>query len=349
MIHPGIFGTHSSRAPERLDLLPDAFITTASPLAQPPPADTSPPIAVGWSLDDLDRRFYAFVEDCQHVQGQSIHSLHSYRVSYSNFRKFLVVRAGVGVALGLALFAIDEWTAWNRKGGMKPMSLNTYWRKLRSFFSYLEKRCDVPSPFAGVRQPAVPARIPKALSPADCRRVLDAALNIPWENAFDRTRAAAIMAVGLFAGLRRSDVLKLQYLDVDLQVGTIRVNQGKGRGGGKDRVIPIAPDLRALLVSYLRERRLHAITAPEFFCSLKQRRGISLTTFRRITARVQSASGLRFTFHALRHSFVTQLLRSGVPLHTAGALAGHSQITTTAGYLRVFDEDKEDAVRKLRF
>jgi site-specific recombinase XerD len=46
---------------------------------------------------------------------------------------------------------------------------------------------------------------------------------------------------------------------------------------------------------------------------------------------------------------VTQLLRTGIPLHTVSALAGHSQITTTAGYLRVFDEDKTEAVRKLSF
>jgi site-specific recombinase XerD len=71
--------------------------------------------------------------------------------------------------------------------------------------------------------------------------------------------------------------------------------------------------------------------------------------FHWILARIHSASGLRFTVHALRHSFLTQLLRSGVPLRTASALTGHCQITTTAGYLRVFDEGKEDAVRGLLF
>jgi site-specific recombinase XerD len=303
------------------------------------PTVDAPVVRVDWTLDDLDQRFHSFVEDCQHVQGQSSYTLHSYRVGYSNFRKFLLERSGIGCPLGLALYAIDEWTGSNRRNGIKPITLNTYWRKLRSFFTYLEKHCDVPSPFTGLRQPAVPTRIPKALPPADCRRILDASANIPWENAFDRTRAVAMMAIALFAGLRRTEILKLQYVDVDLQEGLIRVNAGKGRGGGKDLALPIAPDLRTFLAAHLRERRLHAITAPEFFCSLKERRGVSLTTFRRITARVQAAAGLRFTLHALRHSFVTQLLRSGVPLHTAGALAGHSQITTTAGYLRVFDED----------
>jgi site-specific recombinase XerD len=43
------------------------------------------------------------------------------------------------------------------------------------------------------------------------------------------------------------------------------------------------------------------------------------------------------------------LLRSGVPLHVARELAGHTSITTTAGYLRVWDEDKRDQIRKVSF
>lgn len=347
MNHPGIFGAHPDRRSGRTDPAPDALFSS-QPATRRPPAIAST-LGVGWTLEELDQRFRSFIDECEHVEGQSRYTLLSYRVGYSNFRKFLIARVGIGRSLGLALFAIDEWTAATRRSGTKPITINTYWRRVRSFFTYLERRHAISSPFTGLRQPAVPTRIPKALPPADCRRILDAAANYPWQNAFDRTRAVAMMAIALFAGLRRTEILKLQFLDVDLQVGTVRVNAGKGRGGGKDRIVPIAPELRSVLTAYLRERRLRGITAPEFFCSLRRGRGVALATLRRITSKVQRASGVRFTLHVLRHSFVTQLLRSGVALHTAGALAGHSQITTTAGYLRVFDEDKEDAMRVLRY
>ena len=52
--------------------------------------------------------------------------------------------------------------------------------------------------------------------------------------------------------------------------------------------------------------------------------------------------------HSLRHSFVTMLLKNGVPLHVASELAGHNDIATTAGYLRVFDEDKRGEIKRLR-
>ena len=148
-------------------------------------------------------------------------------------------------------------------------------------------------------------------------------------------------------GLRQGDVRAIAQRGCSR--GVVCVDRGKGRGGGKDRAIPISPDLRSILDDYLRERRRHGLVAPEFITCLHSRAGISLSTFRRIIFRVRKASGIPFSFHSLRHSFLTQLLRNGVPIHTVSALAGHTQITTTAGYLKVFDEDKEDALKRLRY
>ena len=52
--------------------------------------------------------------------------------------------------------------------------------------------------------------------------------------------------------------------------------------------------------------------------------------------------------HSLRHSFVTMLLKSGVPIHVASELAGHTDIRTTAHYLRVFDDEKRQVIKRLR-
>lgn len=51
----------------------------------------------------------------------------------------------------------------------------------------------------------------------------------------------------------------------------------------------------------------------------------------------------------LRHSFVTHLLRSDVPLYIARDLAGHSHIETTLLYTKVFAKDRHDNLQKLSF
>lgn len=313
----------------------------ASPVATPGlsfPADVT--------VSDLDRRFDDFYVYTRDVLGHSAASLAGYRGAYRVFRAFL---AEGSRPLIQKVFAIEEWVAWNRRRKVSPITVNTYWRQLRTFFQDLERRDGITNPFAGLRQPATPTRIAKAFSPDECRRILAAAENVPWPSDFERYRAIAIFATFLYAGLRRGELLRLCYCDVDLQTGTIRILAGKGRGGGKDRTAYIGRDLRVVLTRYLEERRKRRIEGEGFFTSAASGRPICHATLRRIHARVRRASGIAFSLHSLRHSFVTMLLASGVPIHVAQELAGHTRITTTAGYLRVFDDDKRREIEKLSY
>lgn len=88
-------------------------------------------------------------------------------------------------------------------------------------------------------------------------------------------------------------------------------------------------------------------TCPELFAS-RANKGLSVNQLKRLTTLIQRASGVAFSPHCLRHSFVTHLLRSGVAINVAQELAGHASITTTAGYLRVWDEDKKAQIARLR-
>lgn len=306
---------------------------------------------VSWSVVEIDRLHQLFRDDLVLVHGQSPLTAAACRVAYLSFRAFLVATAGPGRPVGLQLYAVEAWLRWHRERPrpVAPTSLHSYWVKLRLFFAYLERKHGVRSPFRGLRAPSLPSRLPKARSATECLRILEAAREYPWPGRFERARAVAVVAVALYAGLRRADALKLRFTDVDLMEGVIRVDRGKGRGGGKDRVLPIAPELRDVLSEYLRERQRHHLVSPEFFSCLQTRAGMSVSTFRRIVDRVRRASGVPFSYHSLRHSFLTHLLRSGTGIHVVSALAGHTQITTTAMYLRVFDADKERALRGFSF
>src|SRR5258708_27170892 len=90
-------------------------------------------------------------------------------------------------------------------------------------------------------------------------------------------------------------------------------------------------------------------TCPEFFCSAESNKGMSETTLIRLVRSVRDAAQVPFTIHALRHSFVTELVRSGARIQNVSALAGHTRITTTEMYFRAYDPDNRDAVRRLNF
>lgn len=300
-------------------------------------------------LEELDALYVGFVDHARNALGHSAASARTYRAAYQNFRRFLVERAQRAKrAPDATLYAIDEWVAWNRRRGLSPVSTSTYWRSLRPFMAFLSRVQGIENPFTGTRMPPIPRLVPKARKASECSHILASARNYPWRSAFQRTRAVAIFGLLIYAGLRRSEVVALQYLDVNLSEGTVLVRRGKGRFGGKDRVAYINDALRLILRDYIRERQQRGYTAPSFFISTKTRQGLSVGQMIRIVKAVRAASGIRFSIHSLRHSFVTMLLQSGVPIHVAKELAGHTSIETTAGYLRVWDEEKRRHIQQLR-
>lgn len=302
---------------------------------------------LGWSLRDLDRRHREFMEYAEGVLGHAADTRRNYKGTYDNLRKFLT--SFPPEEFHKHLFDIEGWVAWNRKRGLAPVTLNTYWRQLRPFFQDLEKRDGFQNPYQFLKPPSLPSIIPKARSLDECRHILASAENFDWPTTYERWRAVAIIGLLLYAGLRRREVLRLQFMDLNLDNATLRINKGKGRAGGKDRVVAVAPELREILTRYIIERRRCGYAGPGLIASMQTGQGISLATFRRIINTIRRASGISFSVHSLRHSFITMLLMNGVPIHVARDLAGHSSIMTTAGYLRVFDEDKQKQIRKLSF
>jgi len=301
-------------------------------------------------VDELRVRFDEFVAFVRDVKRHSSFTLATYASAFRLYCGFLLEGAHLPEEQFRAReVALDEWVAWNTRRGVRPITVNGYWRALRTFFLDREKRDGYVNPFRGASQPPVGSHAPKALSAAECSRILLAAKNYPWRDTFERELSCAILGAMLYAGLRRSEVQRLTVSDVNLQDGTLRVVRGKGRWGGKDRMAYVPPDLDVLLRAYLRERAQRRLTAPEFFLSPRSGQPIGQMLIRRLTRKVSAAAQVHFSPHVLRHSFVSHLLRSGVPLHIARDLAGHASIETTLGYLRVFDEDRRDNIRKIRF
>jgi integrase/recombinase XerC len=156
----------------------------------------------------------------------------------------------------------------------------------------------------------------------------------------------------MYAGLRKGEVLRLKYAEVDFADKTIIVKGGKGRFGGKDRVVAMPATLRVLLARYVsvRNSRFRSNVkkpVPAHFFISKNNRALSESQFRRIVRIVRVSAGVPFFPHALRHSYISMLLRSRAPLHVVQALAGHNDIETTQRYIAIFDDDKHRAVARL--
>lgn len=183
---------------------------------------------------------------------------------------------------------------------------------------------------ARIELPKLEKRLPPKLTKQDALRLLEVVYNYPYDYHFLRNRNHAIFSMFLFAGLRKSELLRLHVSDVDFENLSIFIRQGKGN---KDRVIPMSYTLAQSLKRYEGERkRLHK-TCPEFFTSLNRNCGFTDTGLKRLVRKIKTASRINFTIHKLRHTFATLMLEGGCDIYSLSRMMGHSDIKTTTIYL----------------
>ncbi|QQS34000.1 MAG: tyrosine-type recombinase/integrase [Acidobacteriota bacterium] len=148
----------------------------------------------------------------------------------------------------------------------------------------------------------------------------------------ENTYLRALVLLGLDAGLRRNEALKLEWQDIDFDRGFIHVRSQHTKTQ-KGRNVPLRRRLRDEL------RRL-----PTFAASGKV---FPFADFKRSWATALRIAGIEgLTFHDLRRTFITRLSVKGVPLAVAGKLAGHSTLATTQKhYVSIDDLEIVEGVR----
>lgn len=157
----------------------------------------------------------------------------------------------------------------------------------------------------------------------------------------DNKNLLNMVICALNTGMRRSEIFKLKWTDVDLKNGLIRVEYGKNN---KQRFIPI----NAQLEDTLRDIRAEEKTLD---CSyVFNHNGNRYTDIKKPFQRtLKKASIENFRFHDLRHTFASHLVMSGVPLNTVRELLGHSTMEMTLRYAHLSNENKKQAISYLQF
>ena len=159
--------------------------------------------------------------------------------------------------------------------------------------------------------------------------------------AVSNPRDLMILRTAYAAGLRVSEVVRLQVGDVDPSRMTLHVRCAKGR---KDRFVPLSAVLLGMLRHYWRQYRPKTWLFPG-----SPGRHLSIGNVQRFCKRAVRAAGIskKASMHTLRHSYATHLLESGADLASLQKLLGHNQLSTTLRYTHVGQQHLQRAVSPL--
>lgn len=235
-----------------------------------------------------------------------------------------------------------------RNGDLSISTKNHHLTVLRAFLRYLiqEEELEIYPPDR-VKRFKTEQRQVKVLTGDELRRLLDAP-NIE-ERAGKRDRA--ILELFFSTGLRLAELRSLNVKDVNYQTREMSV-RGKR---GKIRVVFLSDPAVTALQHYLESRMDHLsplfIRNPDKAINVMppgEEFRLSRISIYGIVKKYALAAGIVSdpSPHTLRHSFATDLLRSGADLRSVQELLGHKDLSTTQIYTHVTNPQLKDVHKK---
>ncbi|HEX8264581.1 MAG TPA: site-specific integrase [Pyrinomonadaceae bacterium] len=207
----------------------------------------------------------------------------------------------------------------------KIASVNRELQLLRAIFNFAKSdKLIVESPFdrsKDIISASAEVERDRVLSHAEEMRLLAACVD-------KREHLRPLVITAVDTGMRKGELLKLQWKDVDLFAGTINV-QATNTKTEKARTIGMTARVRAEL------KRLWEISPKD---ETEIVFGITDNFKRSFGTACREAGIENLRFHDLRHTCITRLIRAGVPHSEAMKISGHREIKTFQRYMNLTSE-----------
>lgn len=228
---------------------------------------------------------------------------------------------------------IQSFTYKQSINDLKSSTITRRITVLKTFYIFLEGEGIVKNLVNEVVIPKGQKTLPVYLTVDEVSRLLEA----PDIKTIAGKRDKAMIEVMYSSGLRVSELINLQFKQVNAQEGIVTVI-GKGK---KERSIPIRNTALNCLNDYIIERNKNKIVDKSYIFINKNGKKISRQYFFIQIRKYAKECGIEKTIHphTLRHSFATHLLSNGANLRAVQEMLGHKNIVTTQIYTHL-ESDK---------
>lgn len=253
---------------------------------------------------------------------------------------------------------IEEFYSELRKENLSERTIQHFHRVLSEALKHAQKHELIyRNPVSLADSPKPKNKQLRTLTPKELRTLLKVAENSPYY---------LIIKTALITGLRQAELLGLHWRDVDLERGTISVNQVLYKRNGTTifkepktehsrRLVTMNEELVTLLKAYKAEQGdiyLHLGQLPNddrLVFYIEPDKVIDPCVLSHSFSKIVKQAGLKdFRFHDLRHQMASLMLKAGVHPKVVQERLGHASITTTLNtYSHILPGMQKDAVEML--
>jgi integrase/recombinase XerC len=279
-------------------------------------------------------------------------TIQAYRNDLEQFYQYLAdEKDGMGMPAAkpadISPAYIRSWLASLKEHKQTAKTINRKISSLKSYFKYhLREESLEKTPMAGVVAPKIPKRLPQYVEQKDMSTLFNH-VEFPdnWKGRTDRL----LLAIFYNTGMRLAELVSLRENQVSLSQKETK-NSIKVLGkGNKERVIPVGPELAALIKEYVNGKRklLENADANFLLVNEKGKKLYMKYVYRVVKQYLGDVTTIgKKSPHVLRHTFATHLTNNGADLNAVKELLGHSSLAATQVYTHNTIEKLKDIHKK---
>jgi integrase/recombinase XerC len=289
----------------------------------------------------------AFAAALARAARASAHTVDNYRRDLMALRNFMLERSA---ALERPVDEIDPASITpDHIRGWLALMMKTYRRATvqrrlsaaKAFFRYRENAGAAGNPTRTMRSPRSERHLPQVLGQEDVTSLIELDSDLKTPAAL---RDRAIIETLYSTGIRVSELVGLDWRDIDEEIGMLTVRAGKG---DKDRIVPIGEPALDALAAWRRAMPIAWEPAGPVIVNLRGGRLTTRSVENIVRDRITRAGvPVELTPHGLRHSFATHMLGNGADLRSIQEMLGHSSLATTQRYTHVSVNHLKEVYRR---
>lgn len=259
----------------------------------------------------------------------SNHTITAYNNDLVSFRDFVFLRYQQATVDDVLYVQIRAWIVELVDQSLSNTTINRKVASLKAFYKFLLRSKQIKaSPLATHKALKTPKIIQIPFSEQEMVQVAEV---FPKGTDFESVRNQLIVELFYATGMRRAELIGLEFKNVDLASGIIKV-LGKRQ---KERLLPLLPFLLDSIKRYLAARAdLETLEDSDYFFLTKKGTKLNESlVYRLINSYFSKVSHkLKKSPHILRHTFATHLLNNGADLNSVKELLGHASLASTQVY-----------------